>query len=258
MIINKDNAGKSFKEVTVFENEKIMKLLNTEISDFLLNNERTGILFYPVPLEIKSSPLMQKFDSIDDILPQTIYVYDQLEGKYIELTKFLENNLIKKIKYIATICGYCGAKKVEITHIVYKTSNQNYNLSLDGKAQIFTYTDINFTGNRISSIIENINQKISLKEEFIGQRKIDKAIEIAKKFGLAKDPVIEDLLENSEFKKTMEINIDLFSEIKKTVQTCATLELDLNFIQSEFKIYADLKKEINQTKGLTYKMFIEF
>ncbi len=260
MIIDKNNIEKKFKEITVLDHELFAELLkkDSSISNFLLNNDKTGILLYPIPVDIKTSPLIQRFDNINDIDPQSIYIFDPLEKKYCEMSALLVHVSIRKIKNIATICGYLGAKKVEIIQMTYSTYNQNFNFSLDSNTQISTKANINTKGSYVSSIVENINQKISLREKFIGKRNIGKAITTAKLSGLYNDPIIKDLLENYEFKKSMEINVDLFSEVKKTVKSSATIKLGLDFIQSYLNAYTDLVKEINQTKGLTYKIYVEF
>jgi len=175
------------------------------------------------------------------------------------------------------ILGFLGAQKVELisTDIKTKEDNMSLNLGLDRNKNTDNKTNgerveknSKFEGSFEYNFFENFKKSIQIKCEFTGNNtNIEKAREIARKFNLLDDPIIEDFIESVGLYKSKDVVIDLYSEAKKTISGGLKVSLFGNNILKKSteillgtrgEFYLNFVKKSSEIDKVLVKLKVEF
>lgn len=271
MIIEEENVNNFYKEICVLPAEKIEQAIsdkkNNKLANFIYNSE-TGIVYYPIPVDLKSYQLFNKFGN-EGVKPNFVYIFNEVGNQYIELVEYMKQAPIIKYRNIATVYGLLGAKKVKIEQINCDYSNNETSASAGGKVAAKTIDSSNakleadIDIKSMSSIIESIKSRFYLEQEFSGEKNLEKAIEYAKSRNLINDTTLRDLFDIDHIiTKKIVLEVDMFQEIKKVVEASATLNIETSLLQKMFEgsagFYTDIVKKKEENHSLHYKMHVEF
>lgn len=229
--------------VVVLSDKDVARSRNEGVARYLVTSPQTCFLRHTTEL-IKPSSLLQTMISKNQYSPGSTLVLNPFDnGSYQSLDKAAEDSVVKKAISFSLLCGYLGAKLVELKRASFEIDSKQFSAECESGLPQF---NAELSGQIGYSKARSLTESMKLRDVYgSSDPDITKAEEFLRESGLDGDPVASSLVRTRRDAipiKNRSFHLNVTNEINSAINLAMNLEIP-GFIKQNSKMdYSSIKK----------------